>query len=49
VRQLQSGYDRPVFIYDIVAADTVDELVIARHETKREVQDLLLEAMKRRM
>ena len=48
VRQLQSGYDRPVFIYDIVAADTVDELVIARHETKREVQDLLLEAMKRR-
>jgi len=26
----------------------VDELVLARHETKREVQDLLLEAMKRR-
>jgi len=48
VRQVQSGYDRPVFIYDIVAVDTVDELVIARHETKREVQDLLLEAMKRR-
>jgi SNF2 family DNA or RNA helicase len=48
VRQAQSGYDRPVFIYDIVAADTVDELVIARHETKREVQDLLLEAMKRK-
>lgn len=48
VRQAQAGYDRPVFIYDIVAADTVDELVIARHETKREVQDLLLEAMKRK-
>lgn len=49
VRQAQAGYDRPVFIYDIVAADTVDELVIARHETKREVQDLLLEAMKRKV
>ena len=30
------------------AADTVDELVIARRESKREVQDLLLEAMKRK-
>ncbi len=48
VRQAQAGYNRPVFIYDIVAVDTVDELVLARHETKREVQDLLLEAMKRR-
>lgn len=48
VRQAQAGYDRPVFIYDIVAADTIDEIVVARHETKREVQDLLLDAMKRR-
>lgn len=47
-RQAQAGYDRPVFIHHIVAADTVDELVIARLESKREVQDLLLEAMKRR-
>jgi SNF2 family DNA or RNA helicase len=48
VRQLQSGHDRPVFVYDIVAEDTVDELVLARHDTKRGVQDLLIEAMKRR-
>ena len=48
VRQMQSGHNRPVFIYDIVAEDTVDELVLARHTTKRSVQDLLLEAMKRR-
>lgn len=48
VRQFQAGHKRPVYIYDIVARDTVDELVLARHETKREVQDLLLEAMKRR-
>jgi len=47
-RQAQAGHDRPVFIHHIVAADTVDELVMARRESKREVQDLLLEAMKRR-
>lgn len=46
VRQYQAGKKRPVYIYDIIARDTVDELVIARHETKREVQSLLLEAMK---
>jgi SNF2 family DNA or RNA helicase len=48
VRQRQAGHDRPVFIHHIVASDTVDELVMARRETKREVQDLLLEAMKGR-
>lgn len=48
VRQKQAGHDRPVFIHNIIARDTVDEMVIERVETKREVQDLLLEAMKRR-
>jgi hypothetical protein len=48
VRQKQSGHERPVFIYHIIARDTVDELVMARRESKREVQDILLEAMKRR-
>ena len=47
-RQLQSGYDRPVFIHRILARDTVDELVLQRLETKREVQDILMEAMKHR-
>lgn len=46
-RQAQAGYDRPVFIYHIVTKDTVDELVIERRNSKRSVQDLLLEAMKR--
>jgi hypothetical protein len=46
VRQKQAGHDRPVFIHHIVAADTVDEMVMARRETKRAVQDLLLDAMK---
>lgn len=48
VRQLQAGHDRPVFIHNILARDTVDELVLERIETKREVQDILLAAMKRR-
>jgi SNF2 family DNA or RNA helicase len=47
-RQTQAGHARPVFIHYIVAADTVDELVMARRESKREVQDLLLEAMKQK-
>lgn len=45
-RQLQAGHDRPMFIHNLIAAGTVDELVIKRVQTKREVQDLLLEAMK---
>lgn len=48
VRQYQIGNYEPMHIYDIVAEDTVDELVLARHNTKRSVQDLLLDAMKRR-
>jgi len=48
MRQLQSGFDRPVWVYDICASDTIDEDVIAAHVSKRSVQDQLLEAMKRR-
>lgn len=47
-RQHQSGFDRVVTVYDIVAEDTVDELVLERHESKRSVQEILLEALKRR-
>jgi SNF2 family DNA or RNA helicase len=47
-RQMQAGFDRPVFVYDIVVEDSIDEVVLARHETKREVQDLLLEAATRK-
>ena len=46
VRQLQSGYNRPVFIHYIVAKGTVDAVVCARRESKREVQELLLAHMK---
>ena len=48
VRQLQSGYDRPTFIYNIVGQNTADEMVLARVEGKKDVQDIFLEAMKRK-
>jgi SNF2 family DNA or RNA helicase len=46
VRQLQAGHNRPVFHHFILAADTVDELVLERLQTKREVQEILLKAMR---
>lgn len=48
MRQRQSGHKRAVFVYPIIARDTIDELVLVRHATKRSVQDLLLEAMRAR-
>lgn len=48
MRQIQAGLDRAVYVYDIVAKDTIDEDVIAAHAGKRSVQDALLLAMKRR-
>ncbi|MGG2143923.1 SNF2-related protein [Symbiopectobacterium sp. RP] len=47
-RQIQAGHNRPVFIHHIIAADTVDELVMERRDSKRNVQDILLDAMKQR-
>ncbi len=48
MRQLQAGHNRPVFIYNIMAQDTVDELVIERMDGKKSVQDVLLNAMAKR-
>jgi SNF2 family DNA or RNA helicase len=48
MRQYQAGLNRPVYRYRLVAADTVDELVIERKEKKTTVQQILLEAMKRK-
>lgn len=47
-RQKQAGYDRPMYIYHLLARGTMDEVVMKRRETKAEVQTLLLEAMKNR-
>jgi hypothetical protein len=48
MRQFQAGYERAVFVYDIVAESTLDEEVIESHTTKGGVQQALLNAMKRR-
>lgn len=48
VRQMQAGFDRPVFVHRILARDTIDELVLERLDKKREVQDILLDALNRR-
>jgi hypothetical protein len=46
-RQAQSGYDRAVMIYDICAADTLDNEVMARNEGKLSVLDALMAARAR--
>ena len=47
-RQKQSGHPRPVYIYDIIAERTIDELVMKRYVSKKSVQDTLLEACSNR-
>lgn len=46
-RQAQAGHPRPVYIYSIVAENTVDELVIKARESKKTVQEILLSALKK--
>ncbi|EXI92399.1 MAG: hypothetical protein AW12_00610 [Candidatus Accumulibacter sp. BA-94] len=46
-RQAQSGLNREVYVHRIVARDTVDELVAVRRQTKADVQQILLDYMKR--
>lgn len=48
LRQRQAGYDRPCLVYRIIAKDTIDEDVALRLASKRSVQDVLLDAMRRR-
>lgn len=45
-RQRQAGHPRSVFIYNLVAEKTLDEVVQTRIKTKREVLDLLMERKK---
>jgi hypothetical protein len=47
-RQKQSGYDRPVFVYNIVARDTIEETVLLPAlARKAETQDSVLESRRR--
>lgn len=46
VRQKQSGYDRPVYVYYILAKSTMDGAAFTRLSEKKSVVEALLEAMK---
>lgn len=46
VRQMQAGHPRSVFEYHIIARGTLDQQVFQRRTEKRNVQDLLMEAMR---
>lgn len=48
MRQKQAGHERPVYIHYLIAEDTIDELVLQRLESKRSVQDILMDALRRR-
>lgn len=48
VRQHQAGHPRTVYIYIIQARGTLDEVVALRRDDKAEVQDLLMDYMKRK-
>jgi hypothetical protein len=47
MRQYQIDRTEPVFVYVLLAKNTVDGLVHARHASKRSVQDLLMESARR--
>ena len=47
-RQAQAGLNRPVFVHRIVARGTVDELVLQRLQGKASIQQILIEAMRKR-
>jgi SNF2 family DNA or RNA helicase len=47
-RQFQAGLNREVYVHRIHARGTIDSLVAERLEGKKSVQEILLEAMKRR-
>ena len=47
MRQMQAGLNRPVFIYHIVAKNTIEEEVIWRLSNKAAVQEALMRAVSR--
>jgi len=47
-RQAQSGHNRAVLIYNLVAQNTMDEVVLERLGSKKSVQDALMAARARR-
>lgn len=47
-RQKQAGLNRAVFIYYLIAENTIDEVVLDRLESKKSVQEALMSAMAKR-
>ena len=45
VRQKQAGHNRSVFIYNILANNTVDKAVLERVDSKKSVQETLLNSL----
>lgn len=48
MRQQQAGKDRAVYVHYILARGTIDEDVLERLQSKRSVQQVLLDAMRRK-
>jgi hypothetical protein len=48
MRQLGAGFDRPVWVYNLIAEDTLDEVVLEAHDRDWTAQDALLNALNRR-
>ena len=48
MRQKQAGHNRPVFVYRILARNTVDDMVMERLQSKKSIQEVLLAAMEKR-
>lgn len=48
MRQKQSGYERNVFVYHILAKGTIDELKLDRIKTKASVQELIVSELAQR-
>ncbi len=47
LRQKQAGLNRPVFVYYLLMRETIDETITERLETKKSVQEVLLNALKK--
>lgn len=48
VRQAQAGFKRPTIIHQIVARDTIDEIILERIETKVSIEEALKQGLARR-
>lgn len=48
LRQMQAGFNRPVYLHQIIVRGTLDEDVLERHTSKADTQTILMNAMKRR-